>query len=98
MYRIAIVSDPANIHGFRLAGVDSYMVRSVEEASRIINILLNEDTVGIIAVNESYMEGLDARTLKKIDSIYRPIVVALPIEEAMKIKTPERIKSCGKIK
>ena len=51
---------------------------------------LDNVTSGIIAVNEKMMASIDERTQKKIDSIYRPIVISLPIKERLEMGEDHR--------
>jgi vacuolar-type H+-ATPase subunit F/Vma7 len=47
--------------------------------------MLDDDTTGIIAMNEGLTEAIDERMAKKIDSIYRPLVVSLPIRDKLEV-------------
>ena len=90
MYRVLILTDAETADGFRLAGVDVSVVDSGESARRTLAALLDEDDSGIIAVNERFMGAIDGRLQKKIDSIYRPIVVSLPIREKLEMGEDHR--------
>lgn len=83
MYRLVVLTDPDNADGFRLAGVDVEVAESGDDARRKLNALLDDDESGIIAINERMVGAIDERTQRKIDSIYRPIVVSLPIRETL---------------
>lgn len=78
-----VITDPDTADGFRLAGVDVFVVDSPDEARKTLASLVDDDGSGIIAVNERMMSGIDERLQRKIDSIYRPIVVSLPIREKL---------------
>ena len=90
MYKLVVLTDSDTADGFRLAGVDVVVVDSPEEARRKLAGLVDEDSSGIIAVNERLMSCIDERLRKKIDSIYRPIVVSLPIREKLEIGEDHR--------
>ena len=90
MYKLVVLTDPDTADGFRLAGVDVKVVDSEEEARKTLNSLIDDDTSGIIAVNEKLMAGIDERTQNKIDSIYRPIVISLPIKEKLEMGEDHR--------
>lgn len=90
MYRLVVLTDPDTADGFRLAGVDVEIVESPEGARRSLTALLDDDATGIIAINERMMAAIDERIQKKIDSIYRPIVVSLPIREKLEIGEDHR--------
>ncbi len=90
MYRLIVLTDADTADGFRLAGVDVQVAESPEEARLALSSLVDDDDSGIIAVNERLMSGIDERLRKKIDSIYRPIVVSLPIREKLEIGEDHR--------
>ena len=90
MYKVVVLTDPDTADGFRLAGVDVQVVESNDMARKQLNALLDDDTSGIIAVNEKMMAAIDERTQKKIDSIYRPIVISLPIKEQLEMGEDHR--------
>ncbi len=81
MYKVVVLTDPDTAIGFRLAGVDVCVVEDTEEAKREISRLIDDDRTGILAVNESFLSLIDERMRNKIESIYKPIVVSLPVRE-----------------
>ncbi len=83
MYKVVVISDKDTVYGFRLAGIEGFEAKNGEEAKKILVSLLNDDTIGIIGLNESFIASIDQRTQEKIDSVYRPIVVALPVKETL---------------
>lgn len=83
MYKLVVLTDNDTGDGFRLAGVDVVTVESPEEARKRLNELIDDDSSGIVAVNEAYMAEIDERTQQKIASTYRPIVISLPIREKL---------------
>jgi vacuolar-type H+-ATPase subunit F/Vma7 len=83
LYKLVVLTDSDTGDGFRLAGVDVITVDSPEEARKRLNELIDDDSSGIVAVNEAYMAEIDERTQQKINSTYRPIVITLPIREKL---------------
>jgi V/A-type H+/Na+-transporting ATPase subunit F len=81
--KLIVLTDPDTADGFRLAGVDVYAVDSPEQARTVLARLLNDDSSGIVALNEEFVGAIDERMQKKIDSIYRPIVIPLPIKHVL---------------
>ena len=59
------------------------MIDNNDQVRERLNRLLDDEASGIIAVNEQMMAAIDERTQKKIDSIYRPLVISLPIRETL---------------
>jgi len=83
LYSLVVLTDPDNADGFRLAGVDVYEASNETEARKKLNALLNDDTTGIVAINESMLAAIDEHTQRKIDTLYRPIVIPLPLREKL---------------
>ncbi|HVP26008.1 MAG TPA: V-type ATP synthase subunit F [Methanomicrobiales archaeon] len=78
MYKFMVVTDPETAPGFRLAGVDVVEAADVEEARTIIPDLLYRDDTGIVAINEEFLAGLDAKVLQKMERTHRPIILPIP--------------------
>jgi len=90
LYKLIVLTDPDNADGFRLAGVDVEIVDSEDQVRERLNRLLDDESSGIIAVNEGLMAAIDERTQRKIDSIYRPLVISLPLREKLAIGDDHR--------
>lgn len=83
MYKLVVLTDPDTADGFGLAGVDVVVAESQDDARRKLNALIDDDTSGIVAINEAFMTDIDERTQQKINQTYRPIVITLPIRERL---------------
>lgn len=83
MYRLIVLTDSDNADGFRLAGVDVQVIDAGESIGQQIGRLLDDEDSGIIAVNEGLLAEIDEFTQRKIDSIYRPLVIGLPLRERL---------------
>lgn len=83
MYKLVVLTDPDTADGFGLAGVDVVVAESQDDARRKLNGLIDDDTSGIVAINEAFMTDIDERTQQKINQTYRPIVITLPIRERL---------------
>jgi vacuolar-type H+-ATPase subunit F/Vma7 len=90
LYKLVVLTDTEHADGFRLAGCDVVIADSPEEARHSLAELVDDESSGIIAVNEAMMAAVDERLQNKIDSIYRPIVVSLPIKETLHIGEDHR--------
>lgn len=85
MRKLIVLTDPESADGFRLAGVD---VLEVPEDDRVqikrkLVSLINDDDIGIVAINEDFMGAVDEGTRAKIDKLYRPIVVSIPSKKKL---------------
>ncbi len=90
MFKLVVVTDPDSAHGFRLSGVDVIEVEDITDAKKRIIELINEDSSGIIAVNEEFISAIDERTRQKIEKIYRPVVIAFPAKKRLSEGEPRR--------
>lgn len=85
MRKLVVLTDPESADGFRLAGVD---VVEVKEGDRVaikkkLVSLINDDDIGIIAINEDFTKSVDEGTRVRIDKLYRPIVVSIPSKKKL---------------
>ena len=90
MYKLIVLTDPDTADGFGLAGVDVVVAESQDDARRKLNELVDDDSSGIVAVNEAYMAEIDERLQLKISQTYRPIVISLPIREKLHTEEDHR--------
>ena len=90
MYKAIVVTDPETADGFRLAGVGVVEAENADEAKEKIKILLDDKDAGILAVNEHFYDAIDEKTKEKIDAVYRPIVIPLPIKETVEMAGERR--------
>jgi V/A-type H+-transporting ATPase subunit F len=90
LYKAIVITDPETADGFRLAGVSVMEAENADEATEKIKLLLDDPNAGILAVNESFYNAIDEKTREKIDHIYRPIVIPLPIKETLEMAGERR--------
>ena len=90
MYKAIVITDPETADGFRLAGVGVVEVENADEAREKIKGFLDDPDAGILAVNESFYNAIDEKTQEKIDSVYRPIVIPMPIKESVEMAGERR--------
>jgi len=78
MYKFIVVTDPETAAGFRLAGAEVIEAADAQEAKKIIPPLFHRDDIGIIAVNEDFIQVLEEKLMNRIERAYRPIVIPIP--------------------
>jgi V/A-type H+-transporting ATPase subunit F len=78
MYKFIVVTDPDTAAGFRLAGAEVIEAADAQEAKKIIPPLFHRDDIGIIAVNEDFIQVLEEKLMNRIERAYRPIVIPIP--------------------
>jgi len=86
LYKFIAVTDERVADGFRLGGVEVIGVNSVTGMHQELTRLMNDDSIGIIAVDERYEKAIDERLQKKIDSVYRPVIVMLPLADRLDVE------------
>ena len=76
---IAVIGDSSLRTGFRLAGVTQlHRASAPAEAEALLNQLMADSSVGIIIIDEKFLDAIDWRLKKKIESVAKPVVVAVP--------------------
>lgn len=85
MYEVVVLTDTNNADGFSLGGVDVRIAASEADAHRMLASLVDEEDAGVVAVNEGWYATIDDRLRRKIDSVYRPIVVGIPVRETISL-------------
>lgn len=90
MRKVVVLTDPESADGFRLAGVD---VLEVAEGDRVkikkeLVGLINDDDVGVVAINDDFMNEVDEGTRARLDKLYRPIVVTIPAKTRLDVGEP----------
>ncbi|MCL2333158.1 MAG: V-type ATP synthase subunit F [Actinomycetia bacterium] len=95
MYKFVAITDESVADGFRLGGVEVTSIGSVEEAHEALVRMMADDDIGIIALDERYEVAIDERLQRKIDAVYRPVIVILPLREELDIEAfiNDRMKS-----
>lgn len=78
MYKVMVVTDSESADGFRLAGVDVIGLTADDDQSAVISELLNDDSIGVLAVNQSFVDHLDERLRVRLEQSNRPVAVFIP--------------------
>lgn len=78
MSQLFIVSRPALITGFHLAGVNAYGAEDVESAQELIDKWLSAGEVGLIAIDDGLLAHMDAAFLRRLDEYENLPYLAIP--------------------
>ena len=82
MARLLVLTTPELAVGYRLSGVATAAVATVEDAAQMLRDLLRSGAErGIVAVHEPHLEALDADLRRRVDASEEPLVVSLPAGE-----------------
>lgn len=86
MYRLVCVVLDDVADGFRLAGIDVLTASEPAEARQHIVRVLEDDESGIIALDERLSGAVDERLERRLETLYRPLLVVLPLGESADVK------------
>ncbi len=76
--KILVLGNAPLVDGFRLSGIKDARFTPPEHFSKELEKSIDSKEFGIILVSDSYLQGVDWKLKKKIDSIAFPVVVGLP--------------------
>ncbi len=83
--RLVIITNPESANGFRLAGVEVFEAGVVDEAKKYLTDFINDDSIGIVAIDEDLMEEIDERLKDRIDKLYKPVVIPIPPKKTVEV-------------
>ncbi len=79
MARLLVLTTTELAAGYRLAGVATVAVETVESAAQTLrDLLLSGTERGIVAVHEPHLAALDPCLRRQVDASQEPLVVSLP--------------------
>jgi vacuolar-type H+-ATPase subunit F/Vma7 len=78
MSRLLVVTRPALVHGFQLAGVDAYGAEDVESAQELIESWLIAGEIGLLAIDDGLLERMDPAFVRRIETSDRLPFLAIP--------------------
>jgi vacuolar-type H+-ATPase subunit F/Vma7 len=78
MGRLMVITTPDLAPGFELAGVETFAVKTVNQAETVLRQLLSGDEASLIVVRQGLFEAMDAGLQRQVRHSYRPVVIAIP--------------------
>lgn len=78
MSRLIIVTRPALVYGFQLAGVEAYGAEDVESAQELIENWLVTGEIGLLAIDDGLLERMDPVFVRRIETSERLPFMAIP--------------------
>ena len=79
--RVAVVTDPETAEGFTLGGVETYSFMDERKAKEKIRLLLRDERTKVLVVNDEFLNDIDDRDRKIIESSLPPTVIPIPAAE-----------------
>lgn len=78
MSRLLVLTRPALVLGFHLAGVEAFGAEDVETAAELIDSWLQAGESGLLAIDDGLLDHLDPALLKRLDSAEQLPHLAIP--------------------
>lgn len=78
MSRLLVISRPAFVAGFWLAGVDAFAAEDVEAAEEMILEWLARGERGLLAIDGGILERMDRRVVAQLDAAEQLPYLAIP--------------------
>lgn len=83
MGQLLVVTRPALVSGFHLAGVNAYGVDDAESAQRLIGEWLSAGEEGIVAIDDGLLARMDAGFLKRLSASEHLLYLGIPGGQAL---------------
>ncbi len=87
-YRVITNADAAV--GFRLAGIETLVAEGPEAAERIVTEQVNSREVGILLINQQFMDRFSDTFQRKIEKLTLPLIIPIPISSTWWTQEPEQ--------
>lgn len=78
MSRLFVLVRPELTAGFHLAGVEAYGAEDAEGAQSMVVRWLDDEEVGLLALDEDFLEAFDVSVKKRLDSSETLYHLAIP--------------------
>jgi vacuolar-type H+-ATPase subunit F/Vma7 len=98
MSRLLIITRPAFVAGFRLAGVEVFGADDVETAEALIQEWLQAGETGLLAVDEGILERMDPGVLKQLRAAGQLPYLAIPGGQPLGPEASRRGRIAGMIR
>lgn len=83
MSRLLVITQPALVPGFQLAGVDAFGAADVETAEELIQEWLSKGERGLLAIDEGILQAMDSQVVARLKAAEQLPYLAIPGGEPM---------------
>lgn len=90
MFSVVVVTGRDSSYGFQLAGVQVRVAEDVQEARQHLISLINDDQIGLIALDDALMGAVDNPLRERLDRVYRPVLIPIPSRSAAEVSEERR--------
>ncbi len=90
MSQLFVITRPALVPGFQLAGVDAHGVEDVESAQELIEKWMTVGEAGLLAIDDGLLAHMDAAFLKRLAACEDLPYLAIPGGQPLGIEASHR--------
>ena len=90
MSQLFIITRPALVPGFQLAGVDAHGVEDMETAQELIEKWMTAGEVGLLAIDDGLLAHMDASFLKRLAASDHLPFIAIPGGQPLGLEASQR--------
>jgi V/A-type H+-transporting ATPase subunit F len=78
MARVVALTDPDTALGFRLAGIETLVLKQGEEIVPYLEELLEQKQTGVVILNEDHLKAVPERLQRRMETSLKPVFVSIP--------------------
>ncbi len=83
---IAVVGREAFVEGFKLVGVKHTYPAEPDEFEKTLKGVLENDTIGIIILDQDDMDRLSRKTLHEMEARVTPVIITIGADEDFRLR------------
>ncbi len=90
--RILAITEEGYDAGFKLAGCITRKVKDERELTKLLEKIIEDESYGIVLVEESLYRKIDEKRRKKFDESSFPLIISLSLKTQEKISPEEYLR------
>ena len=90
MSRLLVITRPALVAGFQLAGVDTYCAEDAESAQELIESWLDTRERGLLAIDEALLHAMNPSFIRRLQGAEDLPYLAIPGGQAADVQLSRR--------
>jgi vacuolar-type H+-ATPase subunit F/Vma7 len=92
MSRLLVITRPALVPGFQLAGVEAYGPEDVEAAQGLINHWMEAGEVNLLAIDDGILAQMDSAFVKRLEAAERLPYLSIPGGQPLGLEITRRFR------
>ncbi|MFC1651122.1 V-type ATP synthase subunit F [Candidatus Latescibacterota bacterium] len=79
MFNVTVIVPKGQGTGFVLTGVEAREVANVADAQKMLSLEMDDESNGIILIDEAFTQEMPAKLRKRVDESVIPLVMDIPV-------------------